>query len=94
MLGIYLFSLVAGAALGCVHAFVFYRGNMNLVGEQAAGVARPLISGIGAFILRYALLFTACWVLFIKLQLNIYLGMTGFFIAFWVVLLKKMRNKP
>ncbi len=106
MLGLYINSFLAGAGLGILQAFIFFRENMRILRSQQIGAfmldvipfdvipssKAAFINKIGSFFGRYILLFLAFWILFVKYQLNMYWGIGGFFLAFWGVLLKKVKD--
>lgn len=81
MIWLNLLSVFTGLTLGSVYAVLFYRSNCSCSGEQK-------IRRLGAFLLRYILLFLSFWLLFYVIRLNIYFGVAGFFVAYWIVLLK------
>lgn len=89
-------SFIAGGVVGGVYAFLFYKANNTLFGEQTTERKRSLLT-TGSFLLRYLLLFAAFFILFYLGHLNIYYGIAGFFVVYWGVLLfvlrrAKMRN--
>ncbi len=93
MIWLYLLSLAAGGILGMTHALAFYRRNKQFDERQVVGT-RYILRSLWLFFIRYVLLFAAFWVIFLKCQLNIYVGIAGFFVAFWGVLLKNLKGSP
>lgn len=95
MLWLYILSLLVGAGLGIVQAYVFYRGNKRIFYAQDGSVMMVL-GQIGAFLVRYIGLFVFLWILLVKYQsyhFNIYAVMVGFFVAFWGVILKSVKGR-
>ncbi len=91
MLGLYINSFMAGVGLGIIQAIIFYR-EAKRVQAPEQGARAFLFNKLVVFAMRYLLLFIALWILVFKYQLNIYLGAVGFFAAFWVMLLKKVKD--
>jgi hypothetical protein len=91
MFWLYVNSLIVGMGLGVVQAIVFYRETKRALNLQV-GPKLSFANKTGSFIIRYIGLLVFLWILFFKYRFDIYSGMVGFFVAFWGMLLKKVKE--